>query len=469
MRGRDGRFARAGSGRAASHDMKLRYHRSHSASSNVGGSLSAPRGVNRGTSGQSARYRAIACWIALPPVSCVVGCRVNSLPLQPPPVSPASASASNAYVQLRPERVPKTGDANAGAFLASSGGGAAKSGAPLKRIRITPADVEDAVSAEPADYSLRMDAAGYYLRSGRNRQAIKHLKVAVFLRPRAVLSWVALGDAQALDNQGAAARQSYARAFAHSPKAPLAFRGLGQLLVRERKFQDARRILEEGLKMNPQSIELEAALANVYLVLQKNSLAKPLLQRVTLQSPTDADAHYLLALAYERDLQLNAALREARAAAYVEPGFAEAWGLAGLYLAKLTRFAEARAPLEQAIRLAPRESHFYWALGECYPVDPREPHNAEMAISLYRNALALDPRNSKALHSLATALMRRGEPADMESARPLLKRILQLDPRDSEALYRLAEVCRATGRVSEARDALARFQAIPTEHLRRQQ
>jgi tetratricopeptide (TPR) repeat protein len=256
------------------------------------------------------------------------------------------------------------------------------------------------------------------------------------------------------------ARAAYERARRLAPQDPLVDRGLGQLLIREGRLEAARAFLAKAVGRHSESVELRLALGNLYLVLRRPVLAVQVLQPAAAAAPGSADVHYLLGQAHEANLHIEAALKEQQAAVAADPAFTEAYGRIGLYLIDLTRYAEARPPLQRAIELNPRESHYYWALGDSYLLDASDSGNRGRAIQLYHRALEIDPRNLKALMSLALALTRRNGAGDLQEARGLLERLVRLDPANTSAFYKLYEVNSRLGRAAAARQALGRFQTL---------
>lgn len=326
-------------------------------------------------------------------------------------------------------------------------------------------DVETTVSGAPNDYSLRMKAAEAYMRLGLHAAALPHLKAAARLRPGEVLPWLALGDAATLSDQLSLATRAFDRAAGLAPQHPLLYRSRGQLLVRQKRFTEARRLLEEGFRRHPGEAEIGQALGNLLLVLGEPRAAIRVLEAALVDSPNRADLHYLLGDAHERNRHVESALKEMREAARLEPRMDEAWGRSGLYLVNLTRFQEAREPLERAIQLNPRVAYYYWALGDSYLNDPSAPDYFPRALDLYRQALKLDPNNEKALNSFALALIRRGAPADLQEALPLLKRLLRQDPRKANVHYKLSETYRLMGRSREAAQHLRIFRELSAANL----
>jgi predicted Zn-dependent protease len=322
------------------------------------------------------------------------------------------------------------------------------------------AQVEAAVAARPGDYELQMNAAQLYMTRGQNAAAIPHLEAAARLQPALPLPWIALGDARMLAGQAAGARTAYARARRLAPGEPLIDRGLGQLLIREGRLKEARSLLEAAVRRHPGSVDLRLALGNLALVLNQPARAIEVLEPAARAAPDSADVHYLLGQAYERNLHIQAALREQQAAVAADPTFAEAYGRIGLYLIDLTRYAEARPPLQEAMRLNPREAHYYWALGDSYLLDTSAAENLGRAIPLYRQALGVDPHNEQALMSLGLGLARRGGQGDLEEAAGVLRRLVSQHPAHANAWYRLYETETRLGHLEAAGQAMARFQRL---------
>ncbi len=316
--------------------------------------------------------------------------------------------------------------------------------------------IEATLRAQPKNYGLRMMAGEFYLKQGDSLAAIPHLQAATRLTQRS-LPWIALGDAATIAGKVEIAANAYKTAEKLDPNNALVIRGEGQLLIKQKKLNAARDLLEEGLKRYPENNYIRVALANLYLILNNPHRAVVLLEPSVKSDPLLADRHYLLGDAYARDTHLEMAIREMREAVRLDPGMSAAWGHLGLYLVRLTRYSEARDPLVRAIDLEPREPHYYWALGDSYLLENSNADHFQRALQFYRQALNLDPQNDKALYSFAMALTRRGRPEDLTEAIGLLNRLVRIRPVDVNAHYKLAETYRRIGKLPEARIHQARF------------
>lgn len=329
------------------------------------------------------------------------------------------------------------------------------------RAPTTPSEVEQYVKRQPHNYELRLRAASFYMRQGLYAAAIPHLRAATQLRPKEVFAWIGLGDAQALAGRLKDARVSYERARALAPQEPLVYRGLGELFLHEKQFEKAKQTFLKGLQPHPDSLDLLLSLGNLLVVMNDAPLAVKYLKRAVELAPNDAEAHYLLGEAHERNRHLNAALKENLIAIQLNPSYAEAYGRVGLYYIELTRYKEARKYLEKARALNPAESHYSWALGDAYLYDLSVPDRYDRAIALYKRALRLDPNNTNALYSMGMALSRRGRKEDLRRAIPYLERFARLVPEGPEEIqpyYLLAEAYRRLGDQKQAKKYLALFQ-----------
>jgi tetratricopeptide (TPR) repeat protein len=320
--------------------------------------------------------------------------------------------------------------------------------------------VETTVKTQPKSYPIRMQAAQFYMQASDFPAALPHLEAAVQLSPKQFMGWLALGDCATLAEKLTRAEQAYAKAAAIDPRHPLVFRGRGQLYLIQQNFSKAQAVLEAGLKINPLDVEIRTALGNVYLIANKPRMAVEALKPAVDAAPNRPDLHYLLGEAYARDLSLEKAIVELTAAAELEPRMDSAWGRKGLYLNSLTRYSEARAALEKAVALDPKNSHYQWALGDTYILDWKDSTSIERGLGLYQLAVQLDPTNTKALYAYGMALSRRGTPADLKKAITLFEQLVKVNPIDTNGYFKLAETYRRLGMKKEADARYARFQVL---------
>ncbi|MBX5449292.1 tetratricopeptide repeat protein [Thermogemmatispora sp.] len=98
---------------------------------------------------------------------------------------------------------------------------------------------------------------------GEQSQALQHYERAASLSPDYPGIWLVLSHTQRALGRRAEARESLQRALRYHPADLQAYSELVDLAVEERRFEEARTVLEEGLKQLPQSAHLRALLAMV--------------------------------------------------------------------------------------------------------------------------------------------------------------------------------------------------------------
>jgi tetratricopeptide (TPR) repeat protein len=316
--------------------------------------------------------------------------------------------------------------------------------------------IEETTKANPKSYSVQMQAVQFYMSVERFDAAIPHLQIAVTLSPR-VFPWIALGDCATIVGKFDLAHKAYDTAEKIDPGNAKVMRGKGQLYVAQRKFAEGQKFMENALKKYPRSTAIRAALGNLYIVLGKPVKAIETLEPAVQQEPTNTHVRSLLADSYAKNLHLESAIKQYQEIVKVDSKNAMAWGQMGLFMVNLTRYEEAREPLNRAIQIDPMEPHYYWALGDSWLLESTDDAHFDKASQYYRQALRLNPDNGKALYSFAMGLSRRGRPTDLEECIPLFRRLIQINPSDMNAHFKLAEALRLTGKTDEAKTMQAKF------------
>src|SRR5262249_26307786 len=149
-----------------------------------------------------------------------------------------------------------------GSDLATPGSTGAPAGTPPASYTEAKKEIDTTIQTQPKNFDLRMQAAQFYMKTGDYASAIPHLEVATKLSPKAVLPWIALGDAYALEQHFAPASQAYSHAAALDPNNPQIVRGRGQLLLLQRKWKEAEQVLENGVAHYPKDTEIRTVLGN---------------------------------------------------------------------------------------------------------------------------------------------------------------------------------------------------------------
>jgi tetratricopeptide (TPR) repeat protein len=289
---------------------------------------------------------------------------------------------------------------------------------------------------------------------------------AVNCDPKLTLAHIALGEAYAERGNLAEALAAYERALALEPENVEALRGAASVYLRAQltskavaalealvkkdpsdaqahadlgaayfgmsNFDGAEKEFREALRLNPKSPAPLLGQANILLRKGEEQDAINLLQRVIAMAPKAYEPHYLLGTAYNR----------------------------------LSRFAEAAAELESAIRLGAVEPEAYYHLARAYGglgrSDKRSAALARFAeLSRKSKADTEARRQVLKLVEQAKALVDAG---DLQGALTQMKEARDLRPQDDGVLFRLASLCYDLARYDQGRDAIEEAVALaPSE------
>ena len=198
--------------------------------------------------------------------------------------------------------------------------------------------------------------------------------------------------------------------------------------------QEARRLFERALALDPRSVDARTGLARVLVanvaegwsisIEQDKLRAEQLLLEADELDPNRSSVHYVIGLLRRVQNRTEEARTELETTIALDRNNARAYFQLGLALTTLGRPDEAIPNIEKAMRLNPLDpnrSSFDWALGDCYlltgQVDP--------AIALLRKARSASPNIFYFHLSLAGAL---GFKGDLVDARAEIAEAMRLKP-----------------------------------------
>jgi tetratricopeptide (TPR) repeat protein len=210
------------------------------------------------------------------------------------------------------------------------------------------------------------------------------------------------------------------------------------------------------------------------------------------QQPSSAGEWKRLGLGLLTEKKLASAVPPLTKACDLDPGDEEACYYLARALSALSRWEEARAPLEKALRSASKptlarvhratalnfmalgrtaeaEQHFRQAVAaigkaESLPEDPRIDYGAFLfrqgrtaeALKLLEQAVSAAPKSARAHGELGRVLLHSGKP---DAAVSRLEKAVELDPRASSFRLLLGRAYLQTGRVEEGQEQLKMAQA----------
>src|SRR4051812_28597798 len=126
-----------------------------------------------------------------------------------------------------------------------------------------------------------------------------------------------------------------------------------EILRRHGNLPEAARRCRKALKLEPGNVGLAAMLGMLLGALEDWGGATPLLSRVAVERPRDADAQFNLAVALQRQARHAEAVERLRAALALQGERADAFTALGFSLQELGREAEACKQYERSLALSP--------------------------------------------------------------------------------------------------------------------
>ena len=280
------------------------------------------------------------------------------------------------------------------------------------------------------------------------------------------------------------AQRAAQRASALSPDLPEAHVTLGEILTATGRTGEAVAILKKAVDRDPSSVPAILALASALQKAQDVAGAERTLLRLVELRPTSWSGFnrlgtlYFLTSRYERGVEsfqraialnpdvarvhfnLGAALlrlgrfEEARAALddsiRISP-VPMAFSNLGVAHYLLGRFPEAAASFQRAVDLAPKDYQWHIYLGDALSQIPEEAARAlsayAAALPLVRAELSVDPSDAVTVVLLGRCLAKTGSP---EKAWPEIRRGVALAPEDQEVLETAAAAAMVLGKKAEA-------------------
>jgi tetratricopeptide (TPR) repeat protein len=179
------------------------------------------------------------------------------------------------------------------------------------------------------------------------------------------------------------------------------------------------------------------------------------LQKVIVDQPEFAYAHFQLGYVYTALKKTDEARAEYQRTVALDPKMSEAYVNLGIILLDKDP-AAALAPLEKAVELLPAQSRPRFLLG----VAEERSDDLVKASESFESAVRLDPKDTETLLHLGNLYARQKRPADAESS---FRRVLELQPNEPRALLGLAQTLEAQKK-PEAVDAYRKyFDAEPSD------
>jgi tetratricopeptide (TPR) repeat protein len=213
-----------------------------------------------------------------------------------------------------------------------------------------------AAKSDPTNLGFRMALAESCLSSKQYQCVLDVYREIVNLNAESAEADMLAGEAQdeMLNTEGAI--EQFRAAVKADPKVPNVHFGLGYLLWKQSKYEEAAPEFQAELENIPDSPQALTFLADCYIQFGKPADAVPLAEKAIQLDPSIAKAHLELGIIYAGSDRKQDALREFQTAVKLAPAVADAhWRLGRLYQS-LGRKEEAKAEFDKTSSLHKAEN-----------------------------------------------------------------------------------------------------------------
>ena len=233
------------------------------------------------------------------------------------------------------------------------------------------------------------------------------------------------------------------------PLCPQALHLMGLLALQAGKYQEAIRLLEQSLALNPDDRDTLNSLAEAYIGQRQIQPARQCYQRLAELFPDSAEIHHRLGKMQERLGEWEAALESYRRALALRADLPDLHGSLANLQYKQGAYGEAVESCRRALALDPNQPEILTQLGNALA----DLGKYGAAVEAHRRALALKPDSAPALLGLGYFFERKG---DLASAIDTYRTAIKFDPESSAAHLQLGSAQVLQGNLEVAAECLER-------------
>jgi tetratricopeptide (TPR) repeat protein len=250
--------------------------------------------------------------------------------------------------------------------------------------------------------------------------AIADLEKAIELKPDKGIYYSKLADAYFGNNQTYKAKETYLKAITVNPKdAELLFK-TGQFFLFVKKYEEARRYLNEALKIDESYPKIYFFIAQSFKETQDTVKAIEFYKRAIQIDAGDYDAYLQLGQIFTQKKDKEA-LRYLDAAINTNEGIEEAWYARGYYFQLMNNYSNAMNDYQKTISINPNHTLAYYNAGYIYFTQKKW----DMAIQHFDMAFKANNEFEKPIYMIGLTKEAEGK---FSEAITYYKRCLQLNP-----------------------------------------
>ncbi len=298
-----------------------------------------------------------------------------------------------------------------------------------KQPTMAQAELESALELQADFTPARILLAGIKLDAGEMKAGMSDLEQAIAAKPTILEPYIARSILQAQQGETAHAEKELLPLLDQFPQAPdraLTYRALAWAMFNQKKYDAARRFLQQAAQAQPDSPETLYLLGLTYIAENKADAALLPIQSSLRNRPNWAEGY-----AVEGELAALAG-RNAESETYFEkavsvnPKLIPAWQGLGLVLSTESKYDAALDAFNKVAQLSPNSGIAYFNIAQVQDMRGDWSHAQEA----YRKSLDLEPGNAVAKNNLAWSYSEHDGNIDM--ALRLAQEAHQVKPDDPE-------------------------------------
>jgi Flp pilus assembly protein TadD len=248
-------------------------------------------------------------------------------------------------------------------------------------------------------------------------------------------------------NQSAAALPLFKLALETNPKMEQFWLSYIDALIKEKQFENAKQVLEQGKKQGVAGEKLNALESQLASINQT--------ENVDSASPSPQQLSSLLE--YYQNGRYGDAEKLALSVTQEFPNHQFGWKVLGAVLKQTGRISESLVPSQKSVQLVPQDAEAHNNLGTTL----QELGRLEEAEESYRQAIAITPDYAEAYNNLGATLQELGK---LEEAESSYKKSIELKYDYTEAHYNMGITLNKLGKLDEAEVSYRQAIALKSDH-----
>ncbi|MEO8737337.1 MAG: tetratricopeptide repeat protein, partial [Edaphobacter sp.] len=313
---------------------------------------------------------------------------------------------------------------------------------------------------KPSRPEFYLELGKAYSKSGDNAEAIQWFEEALRRRHDFHPALREMSVALAQTGNLRRAAEVGERAAAELPLDTVALTNLGNLYLRMGRAEDARRVLEQALSVNPDLADANNLLGMAWMNEKNATAAESSFRNAIRIQPDLAEAHNNLGNLLAGNGDYAQASFHFEKAIENNSSYVEAYHSYGLLLAMAGSLDKAITIMNEAVQLDPKSAPLHTDLGDILMASRRAPAAQEQ----YSKAIQFDPNLGEAYLGLGNAFAAQGADAEAETQ---FRLALEHNSQDGQADLALAGILTRRGDVKEAREHYQKAAASSNEAVRR--